>query len=98
MYKADSNKVAYNNCFGGFSLSEKAESRLVELGVLKENIPYLNRHDLRLIQVIEELKNEANSRFSYLKIETILGNKYRIDEYDGLESVQTPDDIDWIEI
>ena len=58
----------------------------------------LKRHDPRLVQVVEELGAKANGRYANLTIEEISGNKYRIDEYDGLESVIEPDDIEneWI--
>lgn len=54
------------------------------------------RTDPALIQVIEEMGEKANSRFSNLKIADVpSGGKYRIDEYDGFESVMTPDDYEW---
>lgn len=118
MYKADSNKVVYNACYGGFSLSKKAIQRLVELGAhemlneIKEHdevfqdFKYLgdnyrcnlSRHDNRLVQVVEELKEESGGSGAKLEIATILSNKYIIEEYDGMESVVEPNDLDWIEI
>ncbi len=56
----------------------------------------LPRHDPRLVQVVEELGDEANGTFADLQVAEIEGNRYRIDEYDGNEGVQTPDDIDWV--
>lgn len=56
----------------------------------------LPRHDPRLVQVVEELGDEANGTFADLQVAEIEGNRYRIDEYDGSEGVQTPDDIDWV--
>jgi hypothetical protein len=56
------------------------------------------RHDPRLVQVVEEFGEEAGGNFADLQIAEIPGNKYRIDEYDGNESVQTPEDIDWITV
>ena len=55
-----------------------------------------NRTDPVLVQVIEELGREANGFCSDLKIaELPKGTKYRIDEYDGSETVMTPDEYDW---
>jgi hypothetical protein len=58
----------------------------------------LVRHDSRLVQVVEELGDEANGSFADLQVAEIPSNKYRIHEYDGNESVQTPEDIDWITV
>lgn len=55
------------------------------------------RHDKRLVQVVEELGDEANGRCSKLRIEEISSRTYRISEYDGLETVKTAHDLeDWI--
>jgi hypothetical protein len=94
-------KVAFNGCYGGFSLSDKAVDRLKELGVKYdrhyeyEDMP---RHHPLLIQVIEELGKEASGDYSNLCISTIDSPLYRIDEYDGSESVMTPEGIRWINI
>ena len=56
----------------------------------------LSRNDPVLIQVVEELGKNANSRFSDLRIKELpAGTKYRIDEYDGNESIMTVDDYEW---
>jgi hypothetical protein len=56
------------------------------------------RHHPLLIQVIEELGEEASGDYSNLCIARIESPLYRISEYDGSESVDTPDDIGWINI
>lgn len=58
----------------------------------------IERHDPRLVQVVEEFGKEASGAFADLKIETIKGKKYIIDEYDGHESVTTPSDIKWVTV
>lgn len=159
-------KIAYNGCFGGFSLSAAAIKRYAELkgrdcyffesardknGSLKLgqyepismkeagkdimffafDIPnpgevlaktddwhamsqeqrmasnslyekhdisnrYIPRDDPHLVQVIEEMGEKASGRCASLKIaEVPSGSRYRIDEYDGNESVMTADDYDW---
>ena len=55
----------------------------------------VKRHDPVLVQVVEELGDKANAEFAKLRIAEISG-PYRIDEYDGFESVETPDGYDWI--
>lgn len=138
-------KVVYNNCYGGFGLSDKAIELYLQLSEtpyvkvqtkssfnsdvdfyktepseelkvilledswnrdqsdeqrkwINDNIIYidrdLKRHDPILIQIVEQLGKEVNGMCANLKIENIKGNKYRIDEYDGNESVSTPIDTE----
>lgn len=56
----------------------------------------LPRHDARLVQVVEELGDEASGSCARLDILEIDGDRYIIDEYDGMESVVEPIDIDWV--
>ncbi len=137
-------KIAFNACYGGFSLSTEAAVRYAEIKGIKlypfvygrkpgggydfnVHIPatadhagellhysttpdyadrtgwhgygfYLDdiRTDPALIQVIEELGDRANGTHAELCIVDIpAGTKYRIDRYDGLEAVNTPDSYDW---
>ena len=53
------------------------------------------RHDPVLVQVVEELGDKANGMCAKLRIDEVSG-PYRIDEYDGFESVETPENVDWI--
>ena len=56
----------------------------------------IRRDDPALVQVVEELGDEANTRFSELRVVDLpAGTKYRIEEYDGYESIETEDDIRW---
>ena len=56
------------------------------------------RHDKNLVEVVEELGDKASGDCAKLKVVQIPGNIYRIDEYDGAESIETPDTLDWITI
>jgi len=54
------------------------------------------RHDSALVQVVEELGDKASGPFADLKIAVVPdGGRYRIEEYDGRESIEQPDDIEW---
>lgn len=53
------------------------------------------RHNPILVQVVEELGDKASGDCAKLAIAKISG-PYRIDEYDGSESVKQPDGYDWI--
>ena len=55
----------------------------------------VSRHDPILVQVVEELGDKANGSYAKLAIAEVSG-PYRIDEYDGSESVVGPDSYDWI--
>jgi hypothetical protein len=106
-------KVAYNACYGGFSLSKEAIEMMAELGLseAKEAIlnpsfkkhPYMScdslpRHNSILIQVIETLGDRASGICSNLRIAKIDSKSYKIKEYDGLESIQTNDEEEWYHI
>lgn len=56
------------------------------------------RHDPILVDIVEELKDEANGECSNLVVEEISTPMYRIEDYDGMESIHTPEDNDWIVI
>ena len=57
---------------------------------------FRDRTDPVLIQVIEELGEEANGNFADLQIRELpAGTKYHIDEYDGSETVRTLDEYEW---
>ena len=54
------------------------------------------RTDPALVQVVEELGEKANGRFAHLVIRELPeGTRYRIDEYDGNESIENEHDIVW---
>lgn len=116
-------KIVYNNCYGGYTLSDKAIEWLSEHGsertkkfiaqkrleanektindstkifyVMDALRYFLQRHDPDLVAVVEALGKEVNGTFSSLAIEEIDGDQYYIEEYDGKETVITPDDIGW---
>lgn len=122
--------VVYNNCFGGFGLSEEAIIRYHEIKgkqvfkVEEDGDTYffyedpcgryldqmesdkvegfydctVERHDPALVQVVQELLNKANGPFANLTIRQIQGNEYRIECYDGQETVLEPKDVPWIVI
>lgn len=69
---------------------------------IKDSEHYVSTYDFErddpvLVQVVEELGSEkASGEFSKLHIEELAeGTAYRIDEYDGRESVMTMDMYDW---
>jgi hypothetical protein len=56
----------------------------------------VNRTDPVLVQVVEELGERANGMCAKLYIKDLpAGTRYRIEEYDGNESIETEDDIRW---
>lgn len=60
------------------------------------HIENIDRYDPILVQVVEVLGDAANGSLAQLRIEEIpSGTRYRIDEHDGCESVETPESYDW---
>ena len=89
-------KIIKNDCHGGCIISEKAARRYCELKGINYDKEWYNdfsvhgikRTDPVLIQVVEELGEEANGSSSRLKIEEIPnGSYYRISEHDGWEEL-----------
>ena len=55
-----------------------------------------DRTDPILVQVVEELGSKADGSCAKLTIETLeKGTLYRINEYDGYESIETNINIEW---
>lgn len=83
-------KVVINTCFGGFGLSDKALARYNELAGTNhtEYIYGIQRNDPFLVQVVEELGEDADDFAAELKIVDIPDDvEWYIHDYDGLESV-----------
>lgn len=56
----------------------------------------IERDDPALVQMVENLGEKASDSCSRLVIEEIeKGTLYRIEEYDGLESIETKDSYTW---
>ena len=93
-------KIVINSCFGGFGLSQEAIDMYLKLKGLTDTENFLDwtieRDDPVLVEVVEKLGEKADTRYSDLVVvELPEGTLYRIDEYDGYESIETRDDIDW---
>lgn len=86
-------KIVINACFGGFGLSTKAIKRYKELLVAQNDVCYddddeIRRDDPYLIQVVEEMGEEAADWLSKLKVIEIPDDvDWVIEEYDGFEHV-----------
>lgn len=94
-------KVAINRCYGGFSVSEAAQQRLIEL-----KCPHVHRLGMKpydgydheasiehrscpmLIQVVEELGEKADGAFANIVVVDVPdGVSAHLDDYDGVEHV-----------
>lgn len=84
--KAEENKDEFD---GDFTLEQHLAYRAEDI---------LSRHHPDLIRVVEALGDEASGYCSEIKIAEIEGNLYRIDDYDGYETVVEPDDYTWINV
>jgi hypothetical protein len=94
-------KVVINVCFGGFSLSDVAREWLFNHGATEDmeyGCCYMSRHNPLLVQCIEELGESSFGICAKLEVVELKDSRYRIDNYDGRESIQYPKDIQWIEV
>ena len=66
--------------------------------ILKSVYSRIPRHHPLLVQCVEELREAANGECAELAIEEIYTDHYRITEYDGNESVEISDTINWVSI
>ena len=83
--------------------AEKEKDKFDGNFTLEQHLTYcagviFSRHHPDLIRVIETLGNEASGYCSEIKIAKIKGNLYRIDDYDGCETVVEPEDYTWINV
>ena len=100
------NKVVINRCYGGFDLSEAALKFLEKRGYEIRRASWgsylvneIERHNKDLIECVETLgENVASGSCARLVIEEISGDVYSIEEYDGMDSIKTPETYVWISI
>ena len=86
--------VLYNDCYGGFNVSEKAFEMYNEK-TKKSKLNSMNfvcRHNPLLIEILNEIgEKEFSGDCSKIKVNYIdekYKNFYKIEEYDGLENVK----------
>lgn len=58
----------------------------------------LQRHDPLLVECVSSLGRKSNGSSAGLAIYELKGRMYRLEEYDGSETVVEPDDMKWIEV
>ena len=96
-------KVVYNNCYGGFGLSEvglllfnkRTKLNIADNYELEEKVP---RHHKILVEVVEELGYAASAEHSQLQIRELASPYYKIVSQDGKETVSEPDLSGYIKI
>ena len=102
------NKVAINKCYGGFSISKECAKWIEnKYGIdLSKEYDYgayyfdKKRHAKELIDAIETLGSEACcGDCAKIVLEDCPSGLYQIEDYDGYETLITPDDErEWIKI
>lgn len=84
-------KIVINTDFGGFSLSDKAETMYkAAKGIADADFYYweIARDDPTLIEIVETLGTEAEGKYANLKIVEVPDDvEWHIYEYDGLEHI-----------
>jgi hypothetical protein len=92
--KEEEIEVLFNNCYGGWTMSDKAKKiyKLRKIENTDNNYLTRKRSDPILIQIYKELGNDFDKgNYSKTKIEIIpkkYENYYFVSEYDGLETVE----------
>lgn len=89
-------KIVINTCYGGFSLSKSAATKLAHLKKVPLNREYpeyqfnhLPRHDADLVQVVNEYGEAASGPNAKLSIIESNDHIYMVEEYDGKENLKT---------
>ena len=86
----------YERILAEESANPTASGRFARSNALYFSDRDIERNDPALVQVVDELGDRANGSHAKLRIEELpAGTLYRIDEYDGIESVMTQDTYDW---
>jgi len=84
-------KVVINRCYGGFGLSEDALTEFKNRKGITDSDFWeldIDRDDPVLVQLVEEMGEAVDSRYSELKVVDIPDDvEWTIMEYDGLEWV-----------
>ena len=83
-------KIVINACHGGFGLSDQAEAQYAQLSGKALPVYYweIARNDPILVEVVEQLGEAANYKYSELKVVEIPdGVEWTVHEYDGMEWV-----------
>jgi hypothetical protein len=94
-------EVMFNKCFGGFQVSQEAVDKYILIkkmtGVDMSNVDVfslprgIDRTDEVMIEIVKELGEKANCKYSEIKIKSF-PYKYKdyieIGEYDGYESAE----------
>jgi hypothetical protein len=104
-------KVVVNGCYGGFGVSEQGAMWLLANGADPAKVTInradyeggyvyvyvsLERHDPLLVRMVITLGSDASSgRHAQLYVHQMDQPLYRIDEYDGSESVEEPHQVYW---
>ena len=80
-------KIVINDCYGGFGLSKEALALYNERsGTVVTYDIEIKRNDPILVEIVEQLGEDAGHRFSQLKVVEIPDDVvWGIEEYDGNE-------------
>lgn len=80
--------VLYNACYGGYSLSENAKLELIKRHGNEVEEIFESRHDSKIVDLYKEMGSEwMSGDCAKIEIVSIEADGYKIDDYDGKESV-----------
>jgi hypothetical protein len=91
-------RIVHNAEYGGYTLPNDVQSQLAMLGHDK---PYdLPRHHPDLVRLVTEwlAADPSRAKQSDLALCSIDSDRYYLEEYDGIETVWTPETVPWVHI
>jgi hypothetical protein len=93
---ADQIRVVFNYKPGGFGLSKAARNVAREMWAVDWEYEYPDRHDPRLVKLLNMLGDAASGPSASLACKILEGKTYHIIEHNnGQEEVVEPDDLYW---
>lgn len=84
-------KVAINCNWGSFRFTEEMIVWMAARGIVDREYYGLDRHDPLLIECIEDCEDVGD-----IQVIEIDEDRYFIEDYDGMETVYTPESCPWV--
>lgn len=86
-----STKVVINANWGGYGFTPEMIVWMASHGIEDRDYYDLDRHDPQLVECVEQCKDVGD-----LIIVEIDEDRYFIEDYDGMETLYTPDSCPWV--
>ena len=102
-------KVVYNSDYGGYFVPGDVVVDLFpeaagldpfthEYQLFGDAADDMPRHDARLVAAVEAYIAKVGEDDTSLAVADVSGDRYWIEDYDGKETVRTPETIPWVKV